>query len=319
MIGSGDWRLDIAVLMAAVALDAATRELPAPIHPVVWMGKLISWLEKRAPAADRRGASLIAGTGMALLVPTLFGGAAWLVASGLRGIGSAFYVVGGTFLLSTTFTVRGLGRAGQATRRAVESGDRAAARGSLRSLVSRETSNLAEPFILMAAIESVAENTADSFVGPWLAFGLFGLPGAFAYRALNTLDSMVGYRGRYEYLGKASARLDDLANLIPARLSTLLMLMPAGPLCGLPPARGWRVALRDRKLTASPNAGWTISAMAGLLGVALEKVGHYRLGGGLRNPTPRDLRAAVRVCYTLAACAVPVVGVVVVARELVRG
>jgi len=121
--------------------------------------------------------------------------------------------------------------------------------------------------------------TTDSYVAPWLAFALFGLPGAAAYRALNTLDSMIGYRGRYEHLGKASARLDDLVNLLPARLAALLMLA-AGALRRLPARRGSRIALRDRRRTASPNAGWTIGAFAGLLGVALEKAGHYRIGDG---------------------------------------
>ena len=319
MIWAGDWRLDIAVLVAAVALDATTRELPAAIHPVVWMGKVISWLEAHAPPAERRFAALAAGTGVALLVPALFGGMAWLVAAWLRGMGPAVYMVGGAVLLSTTFAVRGLGRAGQATLLAVGGGDRVAARESLRSLVSRDTSSLEEAFVVMAAIESVAENTTDSFVGPWLSFALFGLPGAFAYRAVNTLDSMIGYRGKYEYLGKAAARLDDLANLVPARLSAMLMLMPAGPACGLPARRGWRVARRDRRLTASPNAGWTISTVAGLLGVALEKVGHYRLGDGLRDPTTEDLRGAVRLCYVLALSAVPVAGAVIVGRSWVVG
>lgn len=181
--------------------------------------------------------------------------------------------------------------------------------------MSRDTAGLAEPFILMAAIESVAENTTDSLIGPWLAFGLFGLPGAFAYRALNTLDSMIGYRGKYEFLGKASARLDDLVNLVPA----LLMLVPGGPACGLPAGRGWSVARRDRRLTASPNAGWTISAAAGLLGVALEKVGHYRIGDGLRDPTTNDLQVAVRLCYTVAALAVPIVGTAIAMRYRVWG
>ena len=319
MFWSGDWRLDMAVLVAAVAVDATTRELPAWIHPVVWMGKLISWLEAHTPPAGRHFAALAAGTGMAVLVPALFGGMAWLVASGLRGMGPVPYVVGGAVLLSTAFAVKGLGQAGQATRRAVDSGDRVAARRSLRSLVSRDSSGLSDSFILMAAIESVAENTTDSFVGPWLAFALFGLPGAFAYRAVNTLDSMIGYRGKYEYLGKASARLDDLANLVPARLCALLMLIPAGPAFGLPARRGWSVVRRDRKLTSSPNAGWTISAMAGLLGVALEKVGHYRIGDGLRDPTTEDLQMAVRLCYALAVSAVPVAAAVIAAREWVWG
>lgn len=319
MIRTGEWRLDLAVLVVAVALDAVVGEVPAAVHPVVWMGKLISRLERHCPKLDRPVLSLAAGTGLTLCVSALSGGIAWLAAAGLREAGPVAYVVGGAVLLSTTFAVKELGRAALITSRAVEDGNRTGARDRLRSLVSRDTADLAQPFVLMAAIESVAENTTDSFVGPWLAFALFGLPGAFAYRAVNTLDSMIGYRGEYEYLGKASARLDDFVNLIPARLSVLLMLVAAGPASGRRAGGGWAVARRDRKLTASPNAGWTISAMAGLLGVALEKVDHYRIGDGLRDPTIRDLRIAVRVCYALAVVTVPVVGVVIAARSWVVG
>ena len=131
--------------------------------------------------------------------------------------------------------------------------------GSLRSLVSRDARALTGPQVAMAAIESAAENTTDSYVGPWLAFALFGLPGAVAYRALNTLDSMIGYRGRYEHLGKASARLDDLANLAPARLSALLMLA-AGALRRLPARRGWHTAAA----LAVPTA-LAVTAVRGLL------------------------------------------------------
>ena len=170
------------------------------------------------------------------------------------------------------------------------------ARYELRSLVSRDAAALDQSLASAAAIESVAENTTDSYIGPWLAFALLGLPGAFAFRAVNTLDSMIGYRGRYEYLGKASARLDDAMNLIPARISAAMMLA-AGALCRLPAGRGWRWALTGRRLTASPNAGWTIGAMSGLLGVALEKSGHYRIGEGLREPGPGHIGASIRVAY----------------------
>ena len=170
----------------------------------------------------------------------------------------------------------------------------------------------------MAAIESVAENTTDSFVAPWLAFALFGLPGAAAYRALNTLDSMIGYRGRYEHLGKAAARLDDLVNLVPARLSAALLLA-GGALRRLPVGRGWHIASRDHRHTESPNAGWTIGACAGLLGVALEKLGYYRIGHGLPDPTWQDLAAAARLAYAAAALAMAVAVAVTVVRGLVWG
>jgi len=299
----GDWRVEAATLLLAVLVDLVTREAPPAIHPVVWMGKLIAWLERLSPPPDRTLASLVAGVGMAAFVPMAFGGVAWLAASALLRIGPIAYVAAGSVLLSTTFAVRELGRAANRTRSAMETGDGEAARRGLSSLVSRDTRALTPPLVAMAAIESVAENTTDSFVGPWLAFALFGLPGAFAYRAINTLDSMIGYRGRYEHLGKASARIDDLVNLIPARLSTLLMLAAGGPLSGLSATRGWQVAVRDRGLTASPNAGWTIGAAAGLLGVALEKAGHYRIGDGLRDAGHADIGAAVRLGYAVSAAA----------------
>ncbi len=316
---SGDWRVEAATLLVALLVDLVTREAPPAVHPVVWMGKLIAWLERLSPGPDHRVPSLVAGVAMAALVPAAFGGVAWLATSALRQIGLIAYVVAGSVLLSTTFAVRELGRAAGRTRTAMESGDDPGARQSLRSLVSRDTRALARPLVAMAAIESVAENTTDSFVGPWLAFALFGLPGAFAYRAINTLDSMIGYRGRYEYLGKAAARLDDLVNLIPARLSALLMLLAGRLLCGLPAARGRRVAVRDRRLTASPNAGWTIGAAAGLLGVVLEKPGHYRIGDGLRDPGPSDIGAAIRLGYAVAAVALPVMVGVLALRGWVWG
>ena len=315
----GDWRLEAGVLVVAIVVDLVAREAPAAVHPVVWMGKLIARLERLSPGPDRESASLVAGVGMAVLVPLAAGGVAWLVATALREVGSIAYVAVGSVLLSTTFAVRELGRAAGRTRTAMESGDGDGARQSLRSLVSRDTRELAPPLVAMAAIESVAENTTDSFVGPWLAFALFGLPGAFAYRAINTLDSMIGYRGRYEHLGKAAARLDDLVNLVPARLSTLLMLVAGRLFCGMPARRGRRIAMRDRGLTASPNAGWTIGAAAGLLGVVLEKTGHYRIGDGLRDPGHADIGAAVRLGYAVSAAALPVMVGVLAIREWVWG
>ena len=115
-----------------------------------------------------------------------------------------------------------------------------------------------------------------------------------AYRAINTLDSMLGYRGGYEYLGKTAARMDDAVNLMPARLSALLLLA-SGALSRLSVRRAWSIMLRDRRHTASPNAGLTMSAMAGLLGARLEKPGHYCLGEGMREPEAEDIGTAIRV------------------------
>lgn len=308
-----EWHLDAAVLLLALVFDCVLGEPPDVLHPVVWMGKLIALLERLFPMGGNT-ASLLAGAGIALFVPALFGLAAWLAVQGLRELGTIPYLLGGALLLNTTFSVKGLGQAAQVTRRFLVAGNLNAARGSLGTLVSRDTQKLDESLVAAAAIESVGENTTDSYIAPWLAFALLGLPGAFAYRAVNTLDSMIGYHGKYEYSGKAAAKLDDLVNLVPARLSALLLLAAglfAGlsqrvtePLEAVSVRRGWKIMRRDHGLTESPNAGWTMSAMSGLIGVALEKPGHYLIGNGLRRPGAADIGQAVRLAYLAAALGV---------------
>ena len=309
----GAWTLDLAVLGLAVLLDALLPEPPNAMHPVVWMGKLTAAFDRRAPHDQRRRA-LLAGAGIAVLLPVLFAAAAGWAGWGLREWSAAAYVIGGAVLLKSTFAVRGLTQAALVVARPLAEGRVDAAREGLPSLVGRDPAVLSETLVAAAAVESVAENASDSFAAPWLAFAVLGLPGAFAYRAVNTLDSMIGYRGRYEYLGKASARLDDAINWLPSRVTAMLVLA-AGALVGLSPRRGWTTLRRDHASTASPNAGWPMSAMAGLLGVALEKPGHYRLGAAFRDPAAGDIRRAVRVCYGVAALALPLAGGVVAARH----
>ena len=305
-----DWYINAGVLLLALALDIALPELPNAIHPVVWMGKAISALERLAAGLGNTMLFLV-GVFMAVSVPVLFGGVVWLAAIGLREIGDIPYLIGCAILLKTTFAVRGLGRAARDTQRSIESADISDARQSLRSLVSRDAAALSEPLVAAAAIESVSENTTDSFIAPWIAFALLGLPGAFAYRAVNTLDSMIGYRGKYEYLGKASARIDDVLNLMPARIATGLLLLAGLVTAGCSARRGLRTALREHRITASPNAGWTIAAAAGLLGVALEKSGHYCIGSEYDEPVASDIGKAARLMYVVAALGVVVaVGVI---------
>jgi adenosylcobinamide-phosphate synthase len=145
--------------------------------------------------------------------------------------------------------------------------------------------------VASAAVESIAESVGDGIIGPWLAYALAGLPGAIGYRVVNTLDSMIGYHGRYEHLGWGAARLDDLVNVLPARLAALCLVLAARP--GANPREAWRVLCADHRRTASPNAGWPMAAMAGALGIALEKPGHYRLHRGARPPATSDLARAM--------------------------
>ena len=308
--------LNALVLVLAVALDRLLPEPPASVHPVVWMGRAITALERWAPGSPTP--AFLYGCAIVAAVVAISGLLAWAVVTALTWIGPLAYVAGGAVALRTTFTVRGLSVAAGETRRALEEGHLDEARASLRSLVSRDPTSLPAPLVAASAIESVAENTTDSFVGPWLAFSLLGVPGAMAYRAVNTLDSMIGYRGRYEYLGKAAARLDDAVNLVPARVSALL-LMASGALGRLPVSRAWWTMRRERRRTASPNAGVTISAMAGLLGARLEKPGHYCIGEGLREPEAGDIGEAVRIAERTAFLAVIAALGMLAARHAITG
>jgi adenosylcobinamide-phosphate synthase len=203
-------------------------------------------------------------------------------------------VLASALLLKSAFALRALGDAARLVQSALAAGRISDARAALRNLCSRDAGQLDEASLVAATVESVAENTSDSVIAPLCYYALFGLPGAIFYRAVNTLDAMVGYRGRYEYLGKASARLDDLLNLVPARL-TAALLLAAGALTQKRVAHGLLVLRRDAARTASPNAGRPMATMAGLLGVQLSKHDEYRLGDPERALEPRTIDEAWRV------------------------
>ena len=289
---------DLAVLIVAVVLEMVGREPPKWLHPTVWIGRTVTIAEANAPTS--RNGGFIIGVMILLLVTGFWGGAAYFAAAGLRDVHQVAYVLVGGFLLKTTFSVKMLHQTAARVRELLTAGDMAGVRAQMSSLVSRDPSQLTAEQATAATVESVSENIADSIIGPWLAFALFGLPGAVAYRAINTLDSMIGYHGRYEYLGKASARFDDLVNLIPSRLAGLLLVVASLVLPGQKASDAWRIMLRDHGKTESPNAGWTMSGMAGALGVELEKADHYRLGDARRQVEPEDITRTVRTMYVVA-------------------
>lgn len=223
---------------------------------------------------------VFAGAGLTVAVAGIATVAAWLVVLGADALGPAGLVLQAA-ALTTMLSVRDLAGAAGAVARDLERGRLEAARRTVgHHLVSRPTAALGEGHVASAAVESAAENLTDSCLAPLLFYVIFGLPGAAAYRAVNTADAMIGYRqGALEHFGKVAARLDDVLNLIPARLAALALVV-AAPLAGADGARAWAVMRRDHARTASPNAGWTMAAMAGALGVRLEKPGHYTLGEG---------------------------------------
>ena len=281
-----DPAMHLAVLAAALAWDRWLGEPPARAHPVVWMGSTIRWFRDRAPARPLPAFAL--GLAMALGLPLGFSLLAGLVGPPWAG------PVLAVWLLTSSFAATGLLRAGEDVAEALDAGELELARRGLRSLCSRDPAELSSSEVAAAATESVAENTSDSVVAPLFWYACAGLPGVLAYRCVNTLDAMIGYRGRYEWLGKASARLDDLLNLVPARITALLLLASADATSSR--ERGAATLWRDRRRTDSPNAGWPMAAMSGLLGVELAKPGHYVLGAGLQRCDAAALRRACGIC-----------------------
>ncbi|MBE3559758.1 MAG: cobalamin biosynthesis protein CobD [Ktedonobacteraceae bacterium] len=295
----------VAVLLAG-GLDLPG-EPPAAWHPVVWYGKLIRCLERFAPRRSHV-AQLLYGVAMPVIATPAVLLTVWLTRLFATGAGHAITQRGHGSLshilrimieaasLKPFFAWRMLSEAGRRVRLSLEQQDLHAARQALQSLVSRDRSQLDAQLVAAAAIESLAENLSDSIIAPLFYYALCGLPGAALYRLYNTFDSMIGYRGHYEYLGKAAARLDDLLNLLPARLTALLIVVCA-PLFGGDMRGAWRIWRRDARKTASPNAGHPMAAAAGALGIQLEKVDHYVLGDHCRTIVPQDIRRAEQMVW----------------------
>ncbi|MEP3145446.1 adenosylcobinamide-phosphate synthase CbiB [Qipengyuania citrea] len=264
-------------------------------HPVRWFG----WLVERAERLGNREAwSRSARVAMGGLVTMLL-----VALAGLIGLTIQLVLADGwvgfvlmALLASSLMAARSLHDHVADVASAFEGAGIEAARCTLGRIVGRETAELDEVAIARAAIESLAENTSDGVTAPLFWGALLGLPGLFAYKAINTLDSMIGHRNaRYEAFGKVAARLDDLANLIPARLTGTLFTLCAGS--------GWamKVMFRDAREHRSPNAGWPESAMAGALGIRLSGPRTYGaatseepwLNADAGDPDAADIRRAL--------------------------
>jgi adenosylcobinamide-phosphate synthase len=306
------WPLPAGIL-AGVAADALLGD-PRRGHPVAGFGRAAGVLQARLYAdSTLRGAAYTTACVTLAAAPALAAGRLtrhrpW---AALVAVAAATWAVTGAKSL-----------AGEARRigRALEAGDLDAARAALPSLCGRDPHGLDELQISRAVVESVAENSGDAIVSPlvWGAAG--GVPGLLAYRAINTLDAMVGYRSpRLARFGTASARLDDVANWLPARLTALLAAACA-PVVGGSPARAWRIGRRYGAQHPSPNAGHCEAAFAGALGLRLGGANAYggvaerrpELGEG-RAPQPADIERAARLCQAVTAASAGVAALAAVA------
>jgi adenosylcobinamide-phosphate synthase len=301
----------IIILLIALALDLTFGEMPNTWHPVAWLGKLIS-LETRLAPRTGKARQLAYGVSIVLITLGLIVAAVYFLLAYLREVNPVVYIIVAGLLLKFTFSLRGLRQAVDAVKGLLAKDKLTQARMSLKSLVSRNTDELNKGQLISAAVESAAENMCDSFVAPLFYFLLFGVPGAIAYRVINTFDAMMGYHGHWEYLGKFAARLDDIANFIPARITALIIVL-ASPICRKNMSQSWHIMIRDHKKTESPNAGWTMGAIAGALEVQLEKTGHYKLGDN-HFPLSLDTIDASRQIILVAAiiwCSISIIAEVI--------
>lgn len=284
------------MLTLALVIDLALGELPRLIHPVVGMGKVIAFLAARN-AGTHHSTQLFYGVGIVLVTLGLFTVSTYFILFYLKSLSMVVYLAVGAVFLKSSFSLKELQRAARKVKTLLIKKETNEACVELRSLVGRNTQDLPQSLLVSATVESVAENTCDSFVAPLFYFLIFGVPGAIAYRVANTLDAMIGYHGQYEYLGKFAAKLDDVLNLIPARISALLLVLATG-LCRRDTRNSWRTAFNHHSRTESPNAGWSMSAMAGALNVQLEKRGYYQLGEASAPLVPQTIDASLELAQT---------------------
>ena len=294
-------------VLGGFVLDTLFGDPPWLPHPVVLMGKAISALEKRlrarlpqTPQGELLGGAVVAFTlpvGTFLLTSLVCLGAAKL--SPWLGLAVQMFWCG------QALAAKGLAQESTNVYRALIKPDLPAARKAVSRIVGRDTQNLTLEGVTKAAVETVAENASDGVIAPLLYMLLGGAPLALTYKAINTMDSMLGYKNeKYLYFGRAAAKLDDAANYLPSRLAGLLWCAAAA-LTGNSPKGAWRIWRRDRRNHASPNIAQTESACAGALGVQLAGPAYYfgeyyakpTIGDPLRPIEPEDIRRANRMMY----------------------
>ena len=284
------------IFALAFLIDVVFGEIPDHAHPTVWMGSIVAYVKPKMknpnPKVEKLyGVLLCAGLIALFAVPV--GAILWAVRQ-IPVWGWLIYIILGAVMLKTTFALKCMRHYTYPIEKALKENDMNKAREWLRFIVRRDPNTLDQRHIISAAVESIAESTTDGVTSPFFFFAIFGVPGAFAFRVINTLDSMVGYKDPVNInIGWFSAKMDTLTNYIPARLTAVFMVASAG-LFGANWRNSWRILLRDKNKTASPNAGWTISAMAGALNTQLEKEGHYSLGDG-EAIAPEDITRAWRI------------------------
>ena len=303
--------IQTAAIVTGFIIDFFVGDPHALPHPVVWIGRLIAFMDKKLRRGDSDQKDLSRGVltvFIVIIVSTLIPALILFAACKLH---PAVYYAIQSLMCWQMLAARQLVRESDRVRVRLSRGNVAGARRAVSYIVGRDTDVLDADGICRAAVETVAENTSDGVIAPLFFMLLFGAVGGWFYKAVNTMDSMLGYRNeKYLYFGRAAAKADDIVNFIPARLSALCMIA-ACPLCRLDTKNAYRIFRRDRYKHQSPNSAQTESVCAGALGVRLAGDAVYggvlhkkeTIGDPLRDIEPDDIKRADRLMYTASAIA----------------
>lgn len=300
-------------VLIGFCIDLVVGDPPGWPHPVIWIGRLISALEIRlrgifspTPRGERwaGGVLWVLVVLVSTAVPAVLLWVCGVVHSGLR-------LAAESVMCWQILAAKSLRDESMKVYAALESGDLEASRRAVSMIVGRDVSRLDEAGVARAAVETVAENTSDGVVAPLFFLAIGGAPLGFFYKAVNTMDSMLGYVDPpYQNIGLVPAKMDDVMNFLPARLSALVMLA-AGGLLGMDVGRGWRIFRRDRFNHASPNSAQTESVCAGLMGLRLAGDAWYHgvlhkkpyIGDPVQDIRPGDIPRVCRLLYAAAVLA----------------
>lgn len=282
------------VLTLAILLDMILGDPINRYHPTAWIGNVIAYLKPKLKSEEREK-EVIKGTIVALVIIFIVTASSYIIIFISSFFGYIILTIVSAVALKMTIAIKSMEEHAKKVIEALIDDNLLEARKRVSMIVGRDTSALDREHILSAVIESISESITDGITGALFYYSLMDIPGAFGYRAINTLDSMLAYKDEYhKNIGLFSAKLDTIANYIPARITGLLIILSA-MILGLDWRRALKIMMRDKSNTPSLNGGWTISSMAGVLGLRLEKMGYYKIGDAYEEIEIRHCYMAIKI------------------------
>jgi adenosylcobinamide-phosphate synthase len=312
----------IAIIFFALTIDFTLGDPKNKFHPTAWIGSLIAKitpsLKNSSNTLEKLGGIILIMISSAIVTSSII-----LLDVGINMITMDYLsiiisIIVGGILLKTTIAIKGMEKHALAVVNSLENNNIISARNSLSMIVKRNTKDLDESHVFSGVVESISENTVDGITGPLFYFGLFGLPGAFVYRVINTADSMIGYRTNiFKNIGWFAANCDTILNYIPSRLTGFVMIFSA-MILGYDWKRSYKIMIRDGGKTQSPNAGYPMAAIAGALGTRFEKIDHYFLGDGKVSFSKEHVKSTITLMKvtSIIFCGIVVVPIVLLLSYL---